>query len=314
MRRTVPLISLIAALAVPAIGCEPDGGKTAPVGNASALVGEEASATRGLSTAVAGELDVDVGLPSEEEATPIVYEPDAGADPSEHGGSEVAPDPIEAAWNDDAELSAQSTLSFTVTNVTENEEVAFTVSIVSRSLLGQAEIQVAELTLGPGGSEELGLDAADLPVRSDEVVSQMAVGIRRGIASSGWIGGRYLEAIRFYRHEAGLEGVRAYTEEMLMGELDGVLYQSALPPTETSESALESEVLGYVIDASGEPQPVSLADTALVSHDAKGNVDGVTTGYRIVVADAIGEGAIPAPEEDPTVDGPGEHEEEVADE
>jgi len=337
MRRTILIFALIAALV--ATGCDPGGAKSAAVGSANGLGGDETSATANPVDAVAEDRaandetgaqavsgtqlvgqDTGVGPPIGEDPTPIIEETEESAeeetaDPTEHGGSEVAPDPIEAAWTDGAELSAQSKLSFTVTNVTVDKEVAFTVSIVSIGVLGEGEKQIAETKLGPGESEAFSLSAVELPVRSDTVVSQMAVGIRRKNASSDWVGRRHLAAERFYRHAVGLGTVRAYTEETLMSELGGVLYDGDVPTAATmSKAALEAEVLGYKDDESGTAKPVSLAETGLVSYDDSGNVTGVTSQVGIGVGDASGEGAISVPEEDPTVDGPAEDEMEVADE
>lgn len=287
MNKQSLVLFLFTTGAIVASGCEPDGGKVALVGDTSALVGDEAA---------------DESTSETTEAAPKTND------------SEIAPYPVLAIWSDGAELTAQADLSFELTNITSDENLALIVSVESRSLIGDAGKPLGDLSLEPGESASFSLAANELPVLSDIVISQMAVGIRQTDPATGWVGKMHLESLRFYRHEAGLGSLRAYTSESLASELDGVLYQSDLPPTETSDSALESETLGYVADASGEPQPVALADTGLVSHDAEGSVDGVTTGCRIGVGDASGEGATTAPEEDPTMDGPAEHEEEVADE
>jgi hypothetical protein len=188
MRKRSVILSLVAAGALVASGCEPDA-KTAPVGNASALVGEEEAAK-----AVADD-------------------------------SETDPFPLRVEWTDGAESGPQSKLSFTLENATEDRTLDFSVSVVAQSALGDGELALGALTLAPGESAELGLAADELPVRSDVVVSQISVGIRWAYEAAAEVARPpHLRATRFYRHEPGLSSLRAYTAASFASELGGVLY------------------------------------------------------------------------------------------
>jgi len=224
--------------------------------------------------------------------------------------SESDPPSIEVAWTDEADISAQSRLSFTVSNTTTDRDIAFSVSVVSQGFLGTGERHLADLTLGPGESEAISFRASDLPVRSEAVMSLMAVGIRLAheVLADPPRDAR-LTATRYYRHAPGLDAARAYGAEALQAELNGVLFESAGAVESMTEAALESEVLGEKAVAGGDSEAVSLAASDLVVWGSLGDALGVITRVSIGTADTSGEDAMVTPE-DPSA----EEEMEVDDE
>jgi hypothetical protein len=246
MSRTILIFALIAAGAFVAAGCEPDGGKSAPVGNASALVSDEASAE-----AVAHE--------DYSSKTPV----------------DQAHEPFTVAWTDAAETAVSCTLSFEVTNATD-EERAVTVALVAESVLGVARKPFGEVTLAAGESAAFSLDAAELPIRSAEVVSQIAVELTRtNVAGLGPFDVTTRTAERWFLHEAGYGAGRAYTQESFLAELGGVYFSLGTNPEALTATALEAKVLGEIADMDGEYSTVTAANSKLVKHDGSGAISGI---------------------------------------
>ncbi|MCK9459889.1 MAG: hypothetical protein M0R80_09655 [Proteobacteria bacterium] len=186
-------------------------------------------------------------------------------------------EPFSAEWTDSAEAAGASSLSFEVTNETD-EERSVTVALVAESALGVARKPFGEVAIAAGESAAFSVSASDLPIRSAEVVSQVFVELTRvNIAGLGPFEVTTRTACRWFLHDAGYGAVRAYTQESFIAERGGVYASLSVGANELSASALEAKVLGEIADAYGVYSVVTAAGSELVSHDETEGIEGVVT-------------------------------------
>jgi hypothetical protein len=281
MRRAMVLVFLMGAALIAA--CEPGGEAVALEGSANGLVGADAGEAADDTESVA----------SESTATTTEVNTGGEKENEQPSGDDSATEVFSVSWTDGAEISTVSKVSFTVTNISNDEVISFYVSVLCRGLLGEAEKKAGTAELGPGESKSFKMSAAALPIRSAKVVSQMFVKVTRTVQQSdGEREVSMLVASRYVRHELGFAKVRAYTETQLESELGGVLFESELPSGETSAAALSGEVLGDKQQDGKKGVSVSLASSGLVDYDDAGNMLGIISEYSTGSADANAEGLI----------------------
>jgi len=269
------LLLSIAAIALCA-ACEKDDTAVAVGGRANGIVGGDAGEA----------MDDTESIASESTATTDEVDSDTEGEVGQSFGDDNSNEVLSVSWTDDAEISSVSKLSFTVSNITADQVISFSVSILCKSLLGEAEKKVGAVELESGESREFKLAATALPIRSAKIVSQLFVKVTRTVPQSD--GEREVSTLvssRYVRHENGFAKVRAYTEAQLASELGGVLFESALPTGETSAAALAGEVVGEKQEDGKEGVSLSFASSGLVDYDDAGNVIGVTTGFSMGSAD-----------------------------
>jgi hypothetical protein len=186
-------------------------------------------------------------------------------------------EPFSAEWTDSAEAAGASSLSFEVTNETD-EERSVTVALVAESALGVARLPFGEVAIAAGESAAFSLDAAEVPIRSSEVVSQIAVELTRtNVAGLGPFEVTTRTAFRWLLHDAGYGAARAYTQESFIAERGGVYFSLPASPEALTEAALEAKALGEIADAYGVYSVVTAAGSELVSHDEAEGIEGVVT-------------------------------------
>ncbi|MCK9458047.1 MAG: hypothetical protein M0R80_00010 [Proteobacteria bacterium] len=246
MHRIIPPFLVIEA-AILASSCErSDTPPIAIVGSASALYDDES----------VGEIE-----------TPL----DAKEDPPPH--------PIEVEWTDGAASTDSPSVSFSLTNTT-NAAIEYAVSLYSRSLVGEAERPIGEGEIWPGEGDSYVLNASELPVVSDKVVGSLSVRIRRIEALPG--GERAVvedRATRFIVHSDGYSTVRAFDENKLREERDGVLVSLPLPKSGDVGST-EHDVVGEVWNGAGFTEKAK-EDSGLLLRDEGGDVYAVINEMKL---------------------------------
>jgi hypothetical protein len=282
MSRTILIFALITAGASVATGCEPGGAKSATVGSTNGIVGEDATADAGEGTDIA-----------------IAEETVGMSD----GEAENGKPPLEVLWVDSADLAAEPTLSFEVTNAS-NVEQTFSAAVFSASPLGEAEKELGEKTLSPGEIADFSVSSSDLPVRSSQVVSRVFVKLTRSVFFHGEPKAvSELTASRNVLHEAGFGKAKAFTDEAFLEQLDGVRF--AMPAKSGKlGGASTSDALGEVADSSGVFQAIDISDSAFSIRNEKGESLGTVTSMQVGRGDIGGMVFVPtATSDEDVVDG-----------
>ena len=157
MRKTVPLVVLLASFTVIVMSCNRDDQlpNSLDVG-VNALLDESSADTALESTDSASEEPAVVGA--------VVEPADAGSgeDPVEY----PSVPPLDVVWTDDATTAPCGSLSFQVTNtsVTEKE---FSVALKAEGLIGEAIRQIGEGVLAPG--ETIKVDTGNVAAFEDTI-------------------------------------------------------------------------------------------------------------------------------------------------
>lgn len=188
-------------------------------------------------------------------------------------------DPVTVLWIDGTTGEPQDELAVSITNISEQTST-FLAQMSFIGLGSTSSIDLGELELSPGESEEFSVGASDVPIQVLAGACQAVVSVSRIPAVDG---GRaefpVLSDVRFYRHVTGYETLLSMTGEELKADNGGVMLGTDLNVDSGGE--FHASTIGRKKGASGIFADVSGISEHLIQRDEHGNIISVVIGHSI---------------------------------